>query len=234
MCCSRPTGASWPLQALTRLSSSGTGGRAGELLGVHCETGFLGALRIHSPLYNRFLMNLRGHVGPVFRMAWAGDSRMLISASEDSTMKLWDVKTGKMVEELPGHAGSVYAVDWSPTGTLVASGGADKTLKLCVLWAAYARVVLSLGGGGKAVCFAAVLTSQSQYVSNQQSPQVAKLSDDAAKQRWLWLCESSLVQKQWMNHFHVGCDRTRVKYEELQHCGDNTTSGQVHHWRTVG
>ena len=35
---------------------------------------------------------LRGHAGPVYRLTWAGDSRLLVTASEDSTMKLWDAK----------------------------------------------------------------------------------------------------------------------------------------------
>jgi ribosome assembly protein 4 len=55
---------------------------------------------------------------------------MLITASEDSTLKLWSMKTYKMVVELPGHSGSVFAVDWAPNGATVASGGADKMLKL--------------------------------------------------------------------------------------------------------
>eukprot|EP00050_Salpingoeca_kvevrii_P011782 m.17896 g.17896 ORF g.17896 m.17896 type:complete len:109 (+) comp3625_c0_seq1:1235-1561(+) len=78
----------------------------------------------------RFMGTMRGHVGPVYRLTWAGDSRMLISGSEDSTIKLWNVKTCKLVSDLPGHSGSVYAVDWAPNGQMVASGGADKTLKL--------------------------------------------------------------------------------------------------------
>jgi len=73
---------------------------------------------------------LRGHVGAVYRVTWGPDSRMLISASEDSTLKLWSLKTYKMIKELPGHRGSVFAADWAPNGATVASGGADKLLKL--------------------------------------------------------------------------------------------------------
>ena len=55
---------------------------------------------------------------------------MLVTGSEDSTMKLWRVQTREMVADLPGHAGSVFACDWAPNGGTVASGGADKKMKL--------------------------------------------------------------------------------------------------------
>jgi len=49
-------------------------------------------------------MSLRGHVGSVYQVAWSADSRLLVSGSSDSTLKVWDVKTGKLNMDLPGHA----------------------------------------------------------------------------------------------------------------------------------
>jgi WD40 repeat protein len=37
----------------------------------------------------RFVATLRGHVGAVYRLAWSADSRQLISASKDSTLKVY-------------------------------------------------------------------------------------------------------------------------------------------------
>lgn len=64
------------------------------------------------------------------QVSWAADSRLICSGSSDSTLKVWDVKKGKILLDLPGHADEVYAVDWSPDGQRVASGGKDKVLKL--------------------------------------------------------------------------------------------------------
>lgn len=52
-------------------------------------------------------MSLRGHVGSVYQVAWSADSRLLVSGSSDSTLKVWDVKTGKLSIDLPGHADEV-------------------------------------------------------------------------------------------------------------------------------
>ena len=49
-----------------------------------------------------------------------------MSSSKDTTLKIWDVKTGKLHTDLPGHQDEVFAVDWSPDGKKVASGGKDK------------------------------------------------------------------------------------------------------------
>lgn len=52
-------------------------------------------------------MSLRGHVGSVYQVAWSADSRLLVSGSSDSTLKVWDIKTGKLNMDLPGHADEV-------------------------------------------------------------------------------------------------------------------------------
>lgn len=69
-------------------------------------------------------------MGSVYQCCFSADSRLLVSASKDTTVKVWDVKTGKLKEDLPGHLDEVFAVDWSADGKAVASGGKDKQVKL--------------------------------------------------------------------------------------------------------
>ena len=46
------------------------------------------------------------------------------------TYRLWELKTGKLLEKFDGHNDSVYSVSFSPDAKLLASGSLDKTLKL--------------------------------------------------------------------------------------------------------
>lgn len=78
----------------------------------------------------KFINTLRGHVAPVYQCAFSADSRLLVSASKDTTLKCWNVRTGKLANDLPGHEDEVYAVDWSPDGKMVGSGGKDKAVRL--------------------------------------------------------------------------------------------------------
>jgi len=55
----------------------------------------------------------------------------LVSASKDSTAKLWEIPSGKKAKEtLPGHEDEVYALDWSPNGASVATGSKDRSIKI--------------------------------------------------------------------------------------------------------
>ena len=77
------------------------------------------------------MTTLTGHVGAVYQVAWSSDSRYLVSASKDSTAKLWQVPSGKRAQAtLPGHADEVFALDWSPNGASVATGSKDRTIKI--------------------------------------------------------------------------------------------------------
>ena len=53
-----------------------------------------------------------------------------MSASEDKTLKVWDVATGECVATLKGHSDRVNGVAISPDGRRVVSGSNDRTLKL--------------------------------------------------------------------------------------------------------
>ena len=58
------------------------------------------------------------------------DSRLLVSGSKDTTLKVWDVRKGKLKQDLPGHQDEVYALDWSGDGGKVGSGGKDRVVKI--------------------------------------------------------------------------------------------------------
>src|SRR5262249_43542507 len=60
------------------------------------------------------LLNLHGHTGAVWCVAFSSDGRRLASGSADATVKLWDVQTGQEVLTLRGHSSSVRGVAFSP------------------------------------------------------------------------------------------------------------------------
>ena len=42
------------------------------------------------------------------QVAWSADSRLFCSGSKDSTLKVWDVRSKKLLMDLPGHADEVF------------------------------------------------------------------------------------------------------------------------------
>ncbi len=80
--------------------------------------------------YKPELVVQTGHVSFVNSVAFSPDGKTLASGSEDNTIKLWNVESGKQIKSLEGHASAVNSVVFSPDGKTLASGSGDTTIKL--------------------------------------------------------------------------------------------------------
>ncbi len=73
---------------------------------------------------------LKEHTGFVFSLSCSPNGRILASGSADSTVKLWNIETGKCFKTINAQIGWVFSVAWSPDGRILATSGRDGIIKL--------------------------------------------------------------------------------------------------------
>jgi RNA polymerase sigma factor (sigma-70 family) len=69
----------------------------------------------------RLRATLKGHDDAVLAVAFSPDGKLLASASQDTTIKIWDTATGKEVKSLAGSPDAVEALAFSADGKMLAS-----------------------------------------------------------------------------------------------------------------
>jgi WD40 repeat protein len=93
---------------------------------------------------------LSGHKGAVRAVISTTDSRAIITAGDDATLRLWDVKDGGPKGTIAtGHSGPIVALACSPDGKLIATGSADRMARVITL--ADGKPVRTLTGHAGAV-----------------------------------------------------------------------------------
>ncbi len=65
----------------------------------------------------------------VTSVAISPNGQFIAAGSLDTVVRIWDMATGVLVEQLEGHRGGVYSVAFTPDGKGLVSGSLDKTLK---------------------------------------------------------------------------------------------------------
>lgn len=68
---------------------------------------------------------LRGHLAKIYAMHWGTDSRLLVSASQDGKLIIWDSYTTNKVHAIPLRSSWVMTCAYAPSGNFVACGGLD-------------------------------------------------------------------------------------------------------------
>jgi glucose repression regulatory protein TUP1 len=64
----------------------------------------------------------------VASLALSPDGSFVATGCLDSTVRIWEVKTGRLVEQLNGHENLVFTLAFTPDGKGLISGGVDNTL----------------------------------------------------------------------------------------------------------
>ena len=71
-----------------------------------------------------------GHIGHIYSIAFSPNGKILASASQDKTVKLWNVSTGAKIKSIKCGDSEIYDIAFSPDGKFIAAGGSDKMIKL--------------------------------------------------------------------------------------------------------
>ena len=77
-----------------------------------------------------------GHAGSISTIEYSVDGRFALTGSWDSTLKLWEIATGRLLRTLEGHEpfgirgySYVTAISFSRDGQLAVSSGVDRTIR---------------------------------------------------------------------------------------------------------
>src|SRR5262249_37332896 len=73
---------------------------------------------------------LKGHTERILSVVVSPDGRRVLSASQDQTIRLWNIATGGEVCRLLGHRSLVRSVVFSADGDRALSGSYDGTVRL--------------------------------------------------------------------------------------------------------
>ena len=106
-----------PLSLACWKDTIAVGLRSGDIIILNTLTG------THTSVFS-------GHTGDVNSVIFSLDGALLVSGSDDKTVKLWDIQTGGVIKTFHGNTDQVRSVSISLDCTMVASGSDDKTIHI--------------------------------------------------------------------------------------------------------
>jgi WD40 repeat protein len=146
-----------------------------------------------------------------FSINWSPDDAMIASSSEDGTIKIWNVSTGKLLKTLQGHMGSIWSVawsavlttDWQENNIIIASSGADQTVRL---WNAFTgKLLMTLKGSNNSVRCASwnsISKSAKQNCSTSIGYNLVSGTNDRIVRLWRIDIDEEMILRELSGHTH--------------------------------
>ncbi|MCW3097883.1 MAG: tolB [Chthonomonadaceae bacterium] len=110
----------------------------------------VGQMRVIEPDYPRNGPGWKlGHTRVVNDIAYSRDGKIVVSASDDGSIRLWDAGNGALLKTIVGDTKGVTSIRFSPDGASLASGGWDRQVRV---WSMPdGRLLHTLSGQGNIV-----------------------------------------------------------------------------------
>ena len=116
-----------------------------------------------------------GHASFIKSVCYSPDGKYIASGSDDKTVKIWEVETGRELRTLRGHSYDVNSVCYSPDGKYTASSSWD-SIKLWEVATGECIKTLSGNGGAYSLCY----SPDGRYVASGSWDKTIKLWDVAS------------------------------------------------------
>ncbi len=68
-------------------------------------------------------------MGPVLSVAYSPDGKLIAAAGGDKLIRIWEVKTGRVLHRLEGSPEAILSIAFSPHGSILASAGRDQAIR---------------------------------------------------------------------------------------------------------
>jgi nucleoside phosphorylase len=143
-------------------------------LRVPAEAGFLRVRQAATRESPALVRDLPGHTDWVTACAVTADGRRVVSASEDGTLKVWELESGRALATLKGHTGRVTACAMTVDARRVVSASEDGTLKV---WDLESGRALSILEGHTGTVNGCAVTADGRQVVSGSSDRTLKVWD---------------------------------------------------------
>jgi WD40 repeat protein len=127
---------------------------------------------LRQALTNPFLQTLRGHRDGVNHAVFSPDGKRILTASDDSTARLWD-REGRPLATLTGHTDSIHHAAFNPNRRYIVTASSDDTARL---WDIEGQPLATLTGHTGSVTHAA-FSPDGRFVVTASWDNTARLWD---------------------------------------------------------